>query len=70
MQIKIVVMRHLKNPKAWFLLAKEREPLIFIWRMKPDLKDDSEFYQMDINFSSVMRFCIGTADWKFIVGVK
>lgn len=66
--INLQVMTRLTNPRCWFLLAKERESLVFFWRLKPDLKNDFSLKSVEVEYNSVMRFSLGAIDWKFVIG--
>ena len=54
---------------SFFLLAdKSNQDLKFIWRLKPETEDTTDFDTKSLKFSVIQRFSVNFNEWRGVVG--
>lgn len=66
--LKVLVMDHLTDADAWFLVNADKNQLRWYWRERPSVSTKDEF-KTDVGLiKTKARWASGVADWRYVVG--
>jgi hypothetical protein len=65
---KVIPWRYLTNTTAWFLMDKSNHLIDWIWRVRPEFKNDFNFDADAALYKVRVRFGFGWADWRGVWG--
>lgn len=62
--IQTIVNPYLSSTTAWFIGPKKPRQLMFFWRYRPDLEQNMDKSNRNIEYNSWMAFSCGAAGWR------
>lgn len=67
---KVVEWPYITSTTAWFLMDKSNALLSWLWRIRPEFKNDFNFDADAALYKVRVRFAFGWSDWRGIWGSK